>query len=451
MRKALSMVLMLSLVLSVFMVGGGIASADTQYAWVLVDRYEYPIPEGYKPSDTMSYYADRTGNRIEMQMTQPYGLGPYASRDENNPVNIHAIYTWNNPPSVIMPEEMVTIKLNQEVLSNKDGNFSIGFKPYFNMDLADLNIGSATASKKMATIVYPDGSSPSNFKLGYGGDPQMQVSAEIDMTMKFVSTGNPGQKHALYFGIYGGGPGSIGIRYTYEWKEKPLIGAEAFESGIRIMWQPANGLGYRIYRSTSPDELGISVSDFYISGTSYADVNVLPNTSYYYTVKAVLAEANPLENIEEKLSAPLQTFTSKTTADMVASSKMRNFIMLKVDSPDMTVNGKNQEVDPGRGTTPVVLSSRTMVPIRAIVEAMGGTIEWEDATQKITINARGNVVEMWVGKTDLTINGTSQTMDVVPVVQNGRTFVPVRFAAENLNCKVDWINSTQEVVIVYED
>jgi len=40
---------------------------------------------------------------------------------------------------------------------------------------------------------------------------------------------------------------------------------------------------------------------------------------------------------------------------------------------------------------------------------------------------------------------------VVPVLKNERTFVPIRFAAENLNCKVDWINSTQEAVIVYEE
>lgn len=451
MRKGFSLFLLMCLLSSIFVMGGGISIADTEYAWVLVDRYEYPIPEAFKPSDTMSHYADRTGNRIELRMSQPYGLGAYGSKDENNPVDIHVVYTWNNPPSVIMPEQSVTIKLNQEVLSNRNGNYSIGYVPYFHMDMADLNIGSATSSKVLSTIVYADGTSPGKFRLGYAGDPQIQVTTDMDMTIKFRNAGTPGQKYALYFGVYAGGPGSVGIRYTYEWKEKPLVGADAFGSGIRIMWQPASGLGYRLFRSTSPTELGISVTDFYISGTSYADVNVLPNTTYYYTVKAVLAEANPLEGIEEKLGPALETFTAKTAADMVAPGKTRNFIMLKVNSPAMTVNGTNQEVDPGRGTTPMILSSRTMVPIRAIVEAMGGTIEWEGTARKITIRARGNVVDMWVDKTDLTINGVSQTMDVAPVIQNGRTFVPVRFAAENLNCKVDWINSTQEVVIVYEN
>ena len=41
--------------------------------------------------------------------------------------------------------------------------------------------------------------------------------------------------------------------------------AEPFDSGVRIMWQPAAGLGYRLFRSTVQSELGISVTDFYIN------------------------------------------------------------------------------------------------------------------------------------------------------------------------------------------
>jgi hypothetical protein len=92
-----------------------------------------------------------------------------------------------------------------------------------------------------------------------------------------------------------------------------------------------------------------------------------------------------------------------------------------------------------------------MVPIRAIVEAMGGTVGWDGNTEKITLNARGNIVEMWLNKKEIKVNGQTKMMDIAPTVKNGRTFVPVRFAAENLNCKVDWINSTKEAVIVYEE
>lgn len=259
--------------------------------------------------------------------------------------------------------------------------------------------------------------------------------------------------------------------YTYEWKEEmvpptpapaptpapttPVLtggnNAESFASGARIMWYPTTGLGYRLFRSTSPSELGISVTDFYITSTSYADVNVEAKTTYYYTVKPVLAEARPYEGIEEKLGPSIATFTVTTGSEIYKPGLFKHFIMLKLESPTMSVDGVSQEVDPGRGTTPLVLAGRTMVPIRAVVEAMGGTVGWDGPTQKITLMARGNTVEMWLGKKDIKINGKSQAMDIAPISKNGRTFVPVRFAAENLNCKVDWINSTKEAIIVYEE
>ena len=227
--------------------------------------------------------------------------------------------------------------------------------------------------------------------------------------------------------------------------------AEAFVYGARIMWQPAQGLGYRLFRSKIQSEIGISVTDFFITGTSYADVNTDPNTTYYYTVKPVLAEANPLQSIDEKLGDTIATFTVTTGNEILNPGVHKNFIMLKLDNPNMSVNGVSQEVDPGRGTTPMIISSRTMVPIKAIIESMGGVLEWDNATQMITIKARGVSLQMWVGKKDIKINGVSKTIDVAPVVKNSRTFVPVRFAAENLNCKIDWITSTKEAVIIYEE
>ncbi len=230
-----------------------------------------------------------------------------------------------------------------------------------------------------------------------------------------------------------------------------IVQPEVFDSGVRLSWpSSSNAIGYRLFRSTLPYDDGISVTDFYLTSISYADVNVEPNTTYYYTVYPVLAEADPYQGIEESLGSEIATYTI-TTGSKVISGIFKNFIMLQLDNPYLTKNGIKEEIDPGKGTAPMILSGRTVVPIRAIVEAMGGNITWDGNTRKITLSARGNVVEMWVDKKDLFINGVKSTMDVAPTIVNGRTFVPVRFAAENLNCKVDWINSTKEAIIVYED
>ncbi|MDD4833774.1 MAG: copper amine oxidase N-terminal domain-containing protein [Lutispora sp.] len=575
MKRILSLVIALLFIYSFTMgLTTTVSAVEGESAWVLVDTYQFPIPE------SEGFTGSLKGNTAELQLAWPYGLGVYASKDYNNPTDMHAVYTWSNPPNTIQAGQTVTLKLEQSVISNKNGNYSIGFIPYLKLDAQGLDLGSGTSSSVDAVITYADGAKAKYPGIGYNRDAQAQQSYSANMTLQFRGEGSPGSKCALYAGVVAGSPGLLGVRYTYEWEQvgslgaivstgnlnlgtyswqgewdtnwgkmvltqngstvtgtythdkgkisgtisgdvltgtwsespayappndagdmiltmaadgksfsgkwrygsdgswgnweggkritevilapkpsAPTIptpttsssGAEAFESGSRIMWQPANGLGYRLFRSTSTNSLGISVTDFYITSTSYADVNVEPNTTYYYTVKPVLAEAKPFEGIEEKLGNVIATFTVKTGNQAYKPGSYKHFIMLKLESPKMSIDGVDQEVDPGRGTAPVVIAGRTMVPIRAVVEAMGGTVGWDGGTQKITLKARGNTVEMWMGKTDIKINGVSKKMDVAPASKNSRTFVPVRFAAENLNCKVDWINSTKEAVIVYEE
>ncbi len=71
------------------------------------------------------------------------------------------------------------------------------------------------------------------------------------------------------------------------------------------------------------------------------------------------------------------------------------FITLHPDDPYMAVYGVSQEIDPGRSTKPIIIPewARTVVPIRAIVEAMGGTIGWDGTERKVTINFNFTTIE----------------------------------------------------------
>ena len=134
----------------------------------------------------------------------------------------------------------------------------------------------------------------------------------------------------------------------------------------------------------------------------------------------------------------------------------KNFILMKVDDPYMSVNGVSQLVYPPAGgeeprnTCPIVENGRTMVPIRAIIEAMGGRVDWDAADpDRIFLAASGHTVEMWLNTKNLIVDGDTKEMDIAPYTRNDRTLVPVRFAAENTGCVVDWIQSTMQIVIVF--
>lgn len=140
---------------------------------------------------------------------------------------------------------------------------------------------------------------------------------------------------------------------------------------------------------------------------------------------------------------------SYTLTNTFSSSVKHNKIILTIGKPNMIFNSETKEVDPGRGTTPIIINGRTMVPIRAIIEAMGGTVGWNDSERKISIVHGAININLWLDKKEALINNSTMLLDVEPVSINGRTMVPLRFVIENLNCEVKWDDSTKNVIIEF--
>ena len=124
---------------------------------------------------------------------------------------------------------------------------------------------------------------------------------------------------------------------------------------------------------------------------------------------------------------------------------------LQIDNPYMTVNGVQKEIDPGRGTTPIILNSRTLLPVRAVVEEIGGTVTWDGETQKVTLTHSKNTIELVIGNTVATLNGNANTLDVAPQIINDRTMLPIRFIIESFGYEVGWIEETRVVTIKKAD
>lgn len=102
-------------------------------------------------------------------------------------------------------------------------------------------------------------------------------------------------------------------------------------------------------------------------------------------------------------------------------------VVMTIASKDTIVNDNIVTID----AAPFVNADwRTMVPFRALAEDFGATVEWDDAAKTVTAELDGVKVVMTIGSTTYTVNGVEKTMDTAPVIVDGRTFVPVRFAAE---------------------
>lgn len=124
-------------------------------------------------------------------------------------------------------------------------------------------------------------------------------------------------------------------------------------------------------------------------------------------------------------------------------------IVVKVGSRFMTVNGIQKEIDPGRETVSVLKSGRTLVPIRALAEEMGGIVSWDPKDARVDITLDDIHIKLWINQTLSLVNGNAEIMDIAPRTENFRTLVPLRFVAENMGAQVTWEGKASEATIKY--
>lgn len=113
----------------------------------------------------------------------------------------------------------------------------------------------------------------------------------------------------------------------------------------------------------------------------------------------------------------------------------------------VTINDKEVSFD----QAPIIVNDRTLVPIRAIFEAMGYSVDWNQSAQTAYAQKGNDTVTVKLGNSEIScvINGKSikYTCDVPPQIISDRILVPVRAIAESTGCTVSWDNSARRVII----
>ncbi len=120
------------------------------------------------------------------------------------------------------------------------------------------------------------------------------------------------------------------------------------------------------------------------------------------------------------------------------------------ESITVTVNGGVLESD----VPAQLVNDRTMLPMRAVFEALGATVTWIEEDQLVLAVRDEVLITMQIGSDNMSISKNGEDsqikLDAVPFVTNDRTMVPVRAVAEALSAKVDWVEETNTVVITDE-
>ncbi len=95
----------------------------------------------------------------------------------------------------------------------------------------------------------------------------------------------------------------------------------------------------------------------------------------------------------------------------------------------------------------MISGERTLVPIRAVIEALGGSVEWNEAEREVVLTMNSDVISLTIDSDAAYLNGEEHILDTAPVVINGRTMLPIRFIAEGFGLSVDWNEAEQSITI----
>ena len=203
--------------------------------------------------------------------------------------------------------------------------------------------------------------------------------------------------------------------------------ASAFTSPDGKMWvcyhgyigKDATGSRYSFVEPIIADKNGIKVG------------NGSGNPAPLDTVWTVNVNPQP---IREKISGFSVLETVKSTATVVK---------LTIGAKEGFVNGASKPLD----AAPVIRNARTMLPVRFVAENLGATVGWDGTTSTVTVETPAKRIEIVIGKTTAKVNGVEITLDSPAFIENSRTYLPVRFVAENLGATVGWDGATSTATL----
>ena len=109
----------------------------------------------------------------------------------------------------------------------------------------------------------------------------------------------------------------------------------------------------------------------------------------------------------------------------------------------LVVNGKKIELD----SPPVIVNDRTLVPVRAMFEALNAEVLWDAPTRTVTAFGNGITIKMTIDEDVFTKNGSEISLDVPAQIIKDRTMIPARAAAEAMDCTVTWDGATRTVYV----
>jgi len=196
-----------------------------------------------------------------------------------------------------------------------------------------------------------------------------------------------------------------------------------YETLVRWWSNEVKGTGVQLYvgHGLYKDVVANEIDKQLDINKKYSEVN----GSFYYGMKNLLANA---AGCTEKIKLFIQSLPKPQAQPGV--------IQVFIDGVPVAFD-----------VLPVIINNRTMVPFRAVVEALNVKVTWNGADRTVIATGGDLSVRLQIANKTAYRNGAPFILDSPPVIINGRTLIPLRFFSEAFSCKVEWDEAARCVII----
>lgn len=260
------------------------------------------------------------------------------------------------------------------------------------------------------------------------------IEDQMDARTARFHQDNPGVDGFILGGVYGA-PGIyqdiLGIFY----KGYNGPGNYLKNGTTTFYWSDGRrGTAWQLYPDPKPTITQKYLSDMQEIQAEYDKYNRLSGEASVNRARALQEYIEPLAGYEER-------------EDVCLIFQINNFLYaggkhsIVVGEPMIEIGNYNAK--------PYVVNGNTMLPIRPLIEGLGGKVDWDKSLNGVRATLDDITITMPIGSEYAYINGNSVKMTTPAVVTNGKTMIPVRFVAENLGYEVEWVSGPSIVLIKY--
>ena len=118
-------------------------------------------------------------------------------------------------------------------------------------------------------------------------------------------------------------------------------------------------------------------------------------------------------------------------------------VILYLGSTKAFVNNREQKME----IAPSLRQNCTFVPFRFVSEAMGAAIGWDEKTKQVRYELAGKKILLTIGSLQITVDGEKKQLLAAPYLANNRTMIPLRAVAEALGFGVNWMEAEKKIEI----